>query len=81
MEMVSAGKRGFRPGVVAILYIDCRGGEVSACAAVGRRGGGLATIMKSTALPITPHLAGTVMRMVWLSDLPNGSLAERVWRR
>lgn len=25
MEMVSAGKRGFRPGVVAILYIDCRG--------------------------------------------------------
>lgn len=27
MEMVSAGKRGFRPGVVAILYIDCRGGR------------------------------------------------------
>lgn len=30
MEMVSAGKRGFRPGVVAILYIDCRGGGGSA---------------------------------------------------
>lgn len=80
MEMVSAGKRGFRPGVVAILYIDCRGGRQRG-AAVGRRGRGLATIMKSTALPITPHLAGTVIRMVWLSDLPNGSLAERVWRR
>lgn len=30
MEMVSAGKRGFRPGVVAILYIDCRGGVSAA---------------------------------------------------
>lgn len=25
MEMVSAGKRGFSPGVVAMLYIDCSG--------------------------------------------------------
>lgn len=38
MEMVSAGKSGFRPGVVAIEYIDC--GEISVCSGrgKGRRG-------------------------------------------
>lgn len=38
MEMVSAGKSGFRPGVVAIEYIDC--GEISVCFRGGGRGGG-----------------------------------------
>lgn len=53
MEMVSAGKRGFRPGVVAILYIDCRGrGGGQRGAAVGRRGRGTCN---NHEINCTPH--------------------------
>lgn len=73
MEMVSAGKRGFRPGVVAILYIDCRGrGGGQRGAAVGRRGRGTCNNHEINCTPHHPPPRG--------DSYPDG-LVERFTKR